>query len=63
MRRIRHKLVGLHRDERGLTSVETVAILTLAAIILIVLRSQWVKIKHWFRDSVHTVVNWQGDVS
>lgn len=52
----------LHRDESGLTTLEVVAILTVAAIVLGVLKVTWRdRVKPWFRRSVEEVVAWQGE--
>lgn len=54
-------LTRLHRDEGGLQTLETVAILAIAAIVLAVLKSTWQDIKRWFRTSVSEVIDWQGE--
>lgn len=51
----------LHLDETGMETIQSVAILTVAAIALAVLKEAWHDIRRWFRESVEYVVNWQGD--
>jgi ABC-type transport system involved in Fe-S cluster assembly fused permease/ATPase subunit len=38
----------LHRDERGLKTLEVVAILAVAMIVLLVIKLFWYKIQNWF---------------
>lgn len=44
-------LKKLHKDEAGLKTLETVAILAIAAIILAVIKIFWGKIYSWFDNS------------
>ena len=43
-----HWLRRLHTDERGLKTIEAVALLALAAIALIAIKTFWYKIQNWF---------------
>lgn len=51
----------LHRDERGLSTLETVAILAVAAIALAAAKAGWHRVRRWFKTSVSNVIDWQGD--
>ncbi len=50
-------LSRLHRDERGIKTLEAVALLALAAIALVAIRAFWNKIAVWFRDSSKDATN------
>lgn len=49
------KLQKLHRDERGLTVLEVVALLAVAAIILSVIKIFWNRIYKWFDEEGKTI--------
>jgi Flp pilus assembly pilin Flp len=53
-------LKKLHKDEAGLKTLETVAILAIACIILAVIKYFWNDIKEWFdkKASVVTKDDW-----
>lgn len=64
MKRFRRWAGALHRDERGLTKLEVVAILAIAAIALTVIRLFWFQIVNWFVDNAaDTSDGWQGQSS
>lgn len=61
-RYLRDLVRRLHADEAGLTPLETVAILAIAAIVIGVCKWAWLRqVRPWFRTSVTNVVNWQGE--
>lgn len=45
------RLKKLHADEGGLQTLEVVAILAVAAIVLAVIKTFWTSIKNWFTSS------------
>lgn len=54
-------LKRLHNDEKGLKTLETVAILAVAAIILAVIKLFWNDIKGWFdSETKETTKGWEG---
>jgi Flp pilus assembly pilin Flp len=53
-------LKKLHKDEAGLKTLETVAILAIAAIILAVIKFFWNDIKKWFdQKTSSTTKDWE----
>lgn len=44
-------LSRLHRDERGIKTLEAVALLAIAAIALVAIRAFWNKIAAWYKSS------------
>ena len=57
---MRKALRYLHRDERGMEVLQVVMILAVSSIVLLFLKFAWFDIKKWFKDSVNTVLEWQG---
>ncbi len=49
--RLLHWLRRAHADERGLKTIEAVALLALAAIALVLIQKFWFKIQNWFVDN------------
>ncbi len=51
----------LHRDERGVSTLETVAALAIATIALAAAKAGWHRARSWMKGSVHNVIDWQGE--
>ncbi len=49
--KIRANLRKFHEDETGIEAIQVVMILAIAAVALIVIKSQWENIKSWFNDN------------
>lgn len=47
---LQSKLNNFHQDEAGLEALQVVMILAVAAVALIVVKTQWDKIRDWFND-------------
>lgn len=59
--RFRERVHRLHQDERGLKTLEVVAILAIACIILSVIRFFWFRVQNWFVSSAaETDEGWSG---
>jgi len=54
-------LKRIHKDEQGLETLQVVAILAVAAIVLAVLKIFWNDIKGWFdKETKETTKDWAG---
>jgi len=49
---------ALHEDEEGMEAMQTVMVISVAAIICIFVRGFWPGIRTWFRQSVQDVIGW-----
>ncbi len=54
------RLYRLHQDDTGLSSLQTVMILAIAAIILAAIKYVWWDIKNWFTIWVFNIVDFEG---
>ena len=53
-----------HNDEAGLEAMQVVMILAVAAVALIVVKTQWNLVKGWFdKNSSDAITGWQGGKS
>lgn len=61
IRRIRTGWAAIHRDEQGLNTLQVVAILAVAAIVLAVIKLFWADIFNWFvKNAGDTSTGWEG---
>lgn len=52
-------LRGFHEDEGGMEALQVVMIVAIAAVALIVVKTQWTKIKSWFTsESDKAITGW-----
>jgi len=51
--RFKSTVAKFHKDEAGLEALQVVMILAIAAVCLIVLKSQWTKIRDWFTTNMN----------
>jgi len=58
--RFKSTVAKFHKDEAGLEALQVVMILAVAAICLIVLKTQWTTVKGWFEKNMIEAVKFEG---
>jgi hypothetical protein len=56
---LRTNLKKFHQDERGLEALQVVMIIAVAAIIMLLVKSNYKHIKEWMEDLVTSITNWK----
>ncbi len=58
---VRSAVAKFHNDEAGLEAMQVVMILAVAAVALIVVKTQWNLVKSWFdKNSSEAITGWEG---
>jgi|688.fasta_scaffold14056_1 Flp pilus assembly pilin Flp len=55
--RVKQAIYRFHKNEDGIEAIQVVMILAIAAVALIVVRTQWSSIKGWFNEQVSDSVD------
>jgi hypothetical protein len=58
MDKLRNAVREFHEDEEGLETLQVVMIIAVAAVILLLVKSQWGNIRDWFNALIEQILGW-----